>query len=232
MTDNLATANLVTAGADVLEVHVEAPIVSLRNPLYSGVQVGLPCPPPATVGGLLAAAAGGWDHVNPDTRFAMSFHAAGSGTDLETYHPLDGAGIARDPRPADREFLAGVQLTVWIAAEVALWERRLRRPVWPLRLGRSQDLASARTRRTRLTVGTGRQEQAVVPAAATMAGHLLRLPTAISLDRTRTRWDSYRYHPRGADITIAADGVTDEGTAVVFLPPVHPRHATGPAREP
>lgn len=216
-------------GVEVLHVEVDAPIISLRDPLYSGVQVGLPCPPPATVGGLLAAAAGGWQHVDPSTRFAMSFRASGSGSDLETYHPLDAGGAARDPRPTDRQFLAQVQLVVWIVADVALWQRRLRRPVWPLRLGRSQDLVGVRTRLVHLQVGQGIQGQAIVPADITTSGRLLRLPTAISLDRTRTRWDSYRYHPAGADDTISADGVDDDGAAVVLLPPSHPHH-TGPLR--
>ena len=75
-----------------LEISVTAPVVSFRNPLYSGVQVGLPCPPPSTVGGFLASAAGGWQRMPPGTRFAMTFAARGSGIDLETYHPLDARG--------------------------------------------------------------------------------------------------------------------------------------------
>ena len=133
-----------------LEVEVTAPVASFRNPLYAGVQVGLPCPPPSTVGGILAAAAGGWPRVDPRLRFAMSFQALGSGEDLETYHPLDAAGGRTDPTPKDRHFLAGVTLTVWLFDDLAGWERALRRPVWPLRLGRSQDLATARTRRVEL----------------------------------------------------------------------------------
>ena len=77
---------------EALELTVTAPVVSFRNPLYDGLQVGLPCPPPSTVGGMLAAAAGGWDCVPDDTRFAMAFHAAGAGRDLETYHPLGSPG--------------------------------------------------------------------------------------------------------------------------------------------
>src|SRR5690606_33327891 len=145
------------------EVTVTAPIVSFRNPLYAGVQVTLPCPPPATVGGMLAAAAGGWGAVRPDTRFAMAFHARGSGADLETYHPLDATGKKANPTPRERGFLADVTLTVWLTADVELWERRLRRPVWPLRLGRSQDLVAVRTRRVQLRSGPGRQGSAVLP---------------------------------------------------------------------
>ena len=107
-----------------------------------------------------------------------------------------------------------------------LWERVLRRPVWPLRLGRSQDLASARTRRVQLTGGPGSQGQAITPAGLTQAGTLLRLPTVVSTDRARTRWDVYRYAATAGDQEIAGDWVTADGQAVVLLPPVHPAQFT------
>lgn len=208
-----------------LEVTVTAPIVSFRNPLYAGVQVTLPYPPPATVGGMLAAAAGGWGAVRPDTRFAMAFHARGSGADLETYHPLDATGKKANPTPRERGFLADVTLTVWLTADVELWERRLRRPVWPLRLGRSQDLVAVRTRRVQLRSGPGRQGSAVLPEeiASPSAGMLLRLPTAISLDRRRTRWDAYRFDASARiDREVASDWADEDGRAVALLPPTHP----------
>jgi CRISPR-associated Cas5-like protein len=206
-----------------LEVEVTAPVVSFRNPLYVGVQVGLPCPPPSTVGGFLASTVGGWHRVPATTRFAFTFTARGSGIDLETYHPLDARGAASDPVPKDREFLAAVTLTIWLPENLDLWERALRRPVWPLRLGRSQDLASARTCRVELRAGPGFQRQALLPENLGNAGLVLRLPTAISEDRSRTRWDGYRYAATGnAKDRIDADYVTQDGQAVALLPPVHP----------
>jgi len=225
------TGGVVTspqAVAEALEIAVTAPVVSFRNPLYAGVQAGLPCPPPATIGGMLAAAAGGWKQVPAGLRFAASFTATGAGTDVETYHPLDARGRGTEPTPKDREFLAWVTLTLWITEDLGLWERALRRPVWPLRLGRSQDLAAARTRRVRLTAGTGRQRQAIMPAGLTVAGSLLRLPTAVSTDRARTRWDAYRYAAAGGDNAMSEHGwVTEGGQAVALLPPVHPAQFTG-----
>jgi CRISPR-associated protein Cas5t len=205
-----------------LEISVTSPVASFRNPLYAGVQVALPCPPPSTVGGFLASAAGGWARMPEDTRFAMTFTARGSGSDLETYHPLDARGAASLPTPKDREFLACATLTIWLIEDLDLWETALRRPVWPLRLGRSQDLASARTRNIELGAGPGRQGQAVVPAGLTGAGTLLRLPTAIAEDRSRTRWDAYRYAATHGDVTIDAGHVTEAGQAVALLPPAHP----------
>lgn len=213
------------AGTPALEVTVTAPVASFRNPLYAGVQLTLPCPPPATVGGLLAAAAGGWGEVDPGTRFAMAFHARGSGTDLETYHPLEASGRKADPTPREREFLAQVTLTVWLLEDLDRWERQLRRPSYPLRLGRSQDLVGVRGRRVALAAGPGRQWSALVPREASNLGTTLRLPTAVSFDRSRTRWDDYRFDPTGRAAGAARTGwSTEDGRAVVPLPPTHPVH--------
>lgn len=211
-----------------LEITVTSPVVSLRNPLYAGVQVGLPCPPPSTVGGFLASAAGGWHRMPVHTRFAFTFTAEGSGVDLETYHPLDARGTASTPTPQEREFLAAVTLTIWLTEDLGLWEAAIRRPVWPLRFGRSQDLASARTRPVELAPGSGHQGHALMPEDLTVAGALMRLPTAISEDRSRTRWDAYRYAKNGASTeALAADHVTPDGQVVALLPPTHPSVASG-----
>lgn len=214
-----------------LEMTVTAPVVSFRNPLYAGVQVGLPCPPPATVGGMLAAAAGGWHRIDPAMRFAMAFRYGGWGEDLETYHPLEATGKMAAPTPRARAFLADVVLTVWLFDDLDGWARRLRRPVWPLRLGRSQDLVGIQVRRVVLRAGGGRQGTAVVPDSATRAGAdggfglRLRLPTAVSLDRARTRWDDYRYDASGRAGGIESVWSDGNGQAVAPLPAVHPSHA-------
>jgi CRISPR-associated protein Cas5t len=213
---------------DALEVTVTAPIVSFRNPLYDGLQVGLPCPPPSTVGGILAAAAGGWDRVPPTTCFAMAFHAAGSGVDLETYHPVAAPGVETNITIKDRDFLARVTLTLWLIddteeTQAQPWERILRRPAWPLRLGRSQDLVAVRTARVSLRPGTGVQRHAIVPEDLPGAtGTRLRLTTAVSHDRARTRWDGYRYHPDGSTARLADVLTTATDQAVVPLPATHP----------
>ncbi len=211
---------------EALDVEVRAPVVSFRNPLYAGVQVGLPCPPPSTVGGMLAAVAGGWGQVPRELRFGMAFAAAGGGTDLETYHPLDASGSKADPTPKDRPFLAEITLRIWLVDDLDRWERALRQPVWPLRLGRSQDLATARTRRVRLVGHAGRQGHAVLPAELTTTGTLLQLPTAISHDRARTQWHTYRYHSDGSPADVDSGWATEDGQAVALLPPVHPDQFT------
>ena len=207
---------------EALRVEVTAPVVSFRNPLYAGVQVGLPCPPPATIAGMLAAAAGGWGRVPTDTRFGACFVARGEGVDLETYHPLDARGRSSDPTPKERDFLAEVTLSLWFVDDLDLWEQAFRRPVWPLRFGRSQDLASATSRAVRLADRPARQGQALVPQKHGRAGTLLRLPTAISIDRARTRWDGYRYAATGGDVEIATGHAADDGQAVALISDIHP----------
>jgi CRISPR-associated Cas5-like protein len=215
----------VTATA-ALEVTLTAPVVSFRNPLYAGVQVSLPCPPPATVGGLLAAAAGGWPQVDPGLRFAMAFRSGGKGVDYETYHPLDATGKKASPAPRNREFLTNAVLTLWLLNEPEAWRRRLRRPVWPLRLGRSQDLVGIRMEHVALRQEPGAQRSAVVPDGAGTAGTLLRLPTAITPGRDRTQWDAYRFDPSGcSEHPITGSWSTPDGRAVTLLPTSHP--ATG-----
>lgn len=207
---------------EALQVTVTAAVTSFRDRLYDGVQAMLPCPPPSTVGGFLASAIGGWRRMPPGTRFAMAFAARGSGTDLETYHPLDARGTASSPTPRERPFLADITLTLWLVSDLGLWEAAMRRPVWPMRLGRSQDLATARTRRLSLGTGTGFQRQAIVPGSMSKAGTLLRLPVAISDDRSRTRWGEFRYAASGSAHEISADYVTADGQAIVLVPPTHP----------
>ncbi|MCO5996664.1 CRISPR-associated protein Cas5 [Actinoallomurus rhizosphaericola] len=211
-------------GTIALEATFTTPVTSFRNPLYAGVQVTLPCPPPATVGGLLAAAAGGWDQVDTGLRFAMAFHAGGRGVDYETYHPLDASGKKASPTPRNREFLAATVLTVWLLDDVEQWWRRLRRPVWPLRLGRSQDLVGISLQRVPLTSAPGVLGSAIVPGdAAITGGTPLRLPTAIAPGRDRTRWGTYRFDATGRSQARVPDSAsTPDGRAVMLLPGCHP----------
>jgi CRISPR-associated endonuclease/helicase Cas3/CRISPR-associated protein Cas5t len=178
---------------------------------------------------MFAAAAGGWANVDPRLRFAMAFRARGSGTDLETYHPWEASGRIADSIPRARGFLADVTLTVWLLDDLDRWERFLRRPVFPVRLGRSQDLVGLRSCRVELYDRPGRQGAAVVPRHKAATGVILRLPSAVSLDRSRTRWDDYQYNAghRASSCEYPARLSTDSGQAVALLPPTHPVHAGG-----
>ncbi|MFE2726293.1 CRISPR-associated protein Cas5 [Kitasatospora sp. NPDC059327] len=214
---------MTAASVTALRVRLTAPVVSFRNHLYAGVQVTHPCPPPSTVAGMLAAAAGGWDEVDIGLRFAMAFHAAGSGIDLETYHPLEATGKATTPVPRTREFLADATVHVWLLDDTEMWRSRLRRPVWPLRLGRSQDLVGIRLDHTVLTPVEGEQRGAVVATFPKAQGTLLRLPTSVAPGRERTVWGDYRHDATARSSTLVPGSWSDaDGQAVLLLPPVHP----------
>ncbi|MFE3742421.1 CRISPR-associated protein Cas5 [Streptomyces sp. NPDC059134] len=220
------------SSTEAIEVTVTAPIASFRNPLYQGIQVGLPCPPPSTVGGMLAATVGDWESVPGDTRFAMAFTAEGSGTDLETYHPAAAKAASRKATIKDRHFLTHITLTAWLLQDLDMWEQAIRTPVWPLRLGRSQDLATARTRRVSLASGgTGTQGHALIPHATRPDpafrnnGEQMQLPTAMSTDRAHTAWGTYRYARTGSPAQIPADYTAPGGQAVILLPTPHPHTA-------
>lgn len=181
---------------------------------------------------MLAAAAGGWAQVDPDLSFAMAFHARGNGTDLETYHPLDPSGQKAPPAPRNRDFLADVTLLVWLFDDLETWRARLRRPVWPLRLGRSQDLIGIQLETVPVISRPGVQGAAVVPEpAGSKLGTHLRLPTAIRPGKTHTRWGSYRFDASGkAAIVLDGSLSTADGQALFRLPSPHPD--TVPDRRP
>lgn len=198
-----------------LRWRLHAPIASFRNPLFAGVQVGLPVVPPSTVRGLLAAAAGGWARLG-SLMVGIAFTAAGRGTDLETFHPLlangrrPAPGKTGGPKPVDRDFLVGAELTLWIVADdLDRWAAAVRRPVWPLRLGRSQDLVHP-SRPELVQLSRGRdavQGGALVPSgAAAASGRLYRLPVAVSLDRRLARWGDFVWEGEPGRRAVPASG--------------------------
>lgn len=209
-------------GSPVAAVRWEltAPVASFRDPLFPAVQLGLPFPPPSTVRGLLAAACGDHARLDPGGRFAYTFTAAGVGSDLETWHPLLAGGKNADPKPMRREFLADVHLTVWLLdVDTDRWLQRLRRPVWPLRLGRSQDLpAATRPEPVHLAVQPEAvQGAAVVPADEGVAadGRRYRISGAVDPTSRATSWTACIYEP---DPQFRRRPVTaDDGTSGLLV---------------
>ncbi|MGH3165455.1 MAG: CRISPR-associated protein Cas5 [Trebonia sp.] len=142
------------ARVPAIRAELTVPVASFRDPAFPGVTRCLPVPPPATIRGMLAAATG--NAVEPVT-LGVSAHSHGGGVDLETYHPVstDGsnpavAGRVRTVKGGmtihNRPFLAMLDVTIWVPLpDSARIAAGLRRPVWGLRLGRSQDLAYLRS---------------------------------------------------------------------------------------
>jgi hypothetical protein len=200
-----------------------APVASFRDPLFPGLTHGLP--------ELLA--------------FGMAARSEGGGVDAETYHPIDAGGanpaVSGRVRAGkggmtirDRPFLAGVHLTVWLpGVEGDRVARALRRPRWPLRLGRSQDIVHL-TERTQVTLEPA--EEAVIDhALAPVGSHdvpfavVHQMAASVSTNRMATHWADYQWcdnltgcRPvRGAyqDRSSSYGDLDEKGRAVWLLTP-------------
>ncbi|WP_242606494.1 CRISPR-associated helicase Cas3' [Protofrankia symbiont of Coriaria ruscifolia] len=211
---------------EALRVELFVPVASFRDPMFPGVTRCLPVPALSTVRGMLAAATGRPDEP---VRLGMAASAAGDGVDLETYHPIaaDGSNPAVGGRVGpgkggatvrERPFLTGVGVILWIpGADGRRIEAALRRPVWGLRLGRSQDLVHLRGR-PRWTVLHPTAEAVVGHALAPPDGHTapqavsVRLAEIISTDRLRTMYGSYLWCPAPAGRQSVHGAYRDEGT--------------------
>ncbi|MEV5501629.1 CRISPR-associated helicase Cas3' [Nonomuraea fuscirosea] len=212
-----------------VRVDLYAPVASFRDPMFPGVSRCLPVPPPSTVRGMLAAATG---RVSEPVTLGLAASADGRGVDAETYHPIaaDGSNPAVAGRVAagkggmtirDRPFLIGVRLTIWIPApEGERIADALRRPVWGLRLGRSQDLVHVVSVRevTLQPAQRARVGHALAPVGSHEAplATTLRLAESISSDRGRTEYRSYQWcsEPAGEH---AVTGAYRDGDQAVWL---------------
>ena len=210
------------AGTMALEVTVTAPVASFRNPLYAGVQVGLPCPPPPPLVECWPRRPAAGRSVDRELRFAHGLLRPWAGTDLETYHPLEPGPAKPSRRQCTGSSSPTCTLQLWLVDDLDLWERRLRRPVWPLRLGRSQDLVGHRGERTPLVATPGTQGYALIPpgddrtwqADAPSHGRVTG-PLAYPLGQLPVR-------PGRAGRHAVGELSAPDGRAVMLLPPTHP----------
>lgn len=235
----MVRSSAVTIGlpVDALRVEVDVPVASFKDPMFPGRARCLPVPPPSTVAGMLGAARGDMERVF-GLSVGLAFSAEGGGEDLETYQPLnrDGSlvpvrGQVREgkggPSAVARPFLAGCHLSLWVVApDLARWESALRRPVWGLRLGRSQDIAHARVIgvETLAPAERARVGYALVPEGrADVPGSIsLRLGVALSLDRRQSRFGSFVWAPDGAGEMAVAGAHVDPAGQAVWLMDISP----------
>jgi CRISPR-associated Cas5-like protein len=214
---------------DAVRAEFYAPVASFRDPMFPGVTRCLPVPPPSTLRGMLAAATG--NPAEPVT-LGVAARAQGGGTDLETYHPVstDGSNPAVGGRVRagkggmtirDRPFLAMLEVTVWVpepdAGRIAA---ALHRPVWGLRLGRSQDAVYLRClARVRLEPA---QDAVVGHALAPPGGHAdpaaltLRLPESVTGDRLGGQSGDYLWCAEGGG-GQPVSGAYRDGAQAVWL---------------
>lgn len=217
----------VPAVLDAVRAEFTAPVASFRDPMFPGVTRCLPVPPPATLRGMLAAATG--NPAEPVT-LGVSARAEGGGIDLETYHPIstDGGNPAVGGRVREgkggmtirnRPFLTMVHVTVWIPEpDGSRIAAALRRPVWGLRLGRSQDIVYLRSvTAVRLAPATDAVVGNVLAPAdghADPAAVILHLPEVVAPDRLTGRSGNYLWCAEGGRHQPVAGAYRDGDQAV------------------
>jgi len=138
-----------------LRVVIRADITSFRHPFFvTGRQPSSDMPPPSTIYGHCASALGDWPNVS-EFFFGIHFIYRSRGQDLEHQHIAEALSPRTPTRvptpdgderattsitvqPVSRDFLFGVTMTLYLPPDLA---QAFRRPVYPVVLGRSQDLA-------------------------------------------------------------------------------------------
>jgi CRISPR-associated Cas5-like protein len=223
----MTVGKIALAGGSALRARLLAPVASFRDPMFPGLQAGLLVPPPATIRGLLAAAWGSYQRLGR-VHVGIAFRIGGEAVDLETYHPLNTDGRVRfpgaeqGPIPMERHLVVDAELTVWVFhPDPTGCAAALRRPVWALRLGRSQDLIQldeldvVQTR----PAAAGRQGFALVPmgAAPHATGEEYRLATWVAADRRRTRFQDFLWAEQGGgDLEAVDSALVDEAGQLVW----------------
>lgn len=135
----------------VLCVKVSAPVVSFRRPLDHNYQRTLPMPPPTTMLGLAAAALGLsgwqlWSEASPLQSLKVAVYTdaePGQAQDMWTLLKIKGSGMTRSPY--FRELLFRVRYTLIYGGDEEMLrelERAFHEPVFPLSLGREDELVN------------------------------------------------------------------------------------------
>ncbi len=139
----------------VVCVRIHADVTSFRHPFFvTGRQPGFDFPPPSTIHGHCASALGRWP--DPETFFfGLHFTFRARASDLEHQHLAQALGprarrtiptadgemratMEASVQPVWRDLLFDCYLTLYLPLEL---EPAFRAPVFPVVLGRSQDLA-------------------------------------------------------------------------------------------
>ncbi len=201
---------------------------SFRYPHFlAGRHPSLPVPPPSTIYGHICSAAGSL--IRPDMlRFAYSFSYQGAGDDVEHLHIIDeikvgkarkransagdtgneSTNIVAQVGPVNREIMLFPHLELYVGSpDESLVEDlhdAFQTPVFPVVLGRSQDLCSYRSVEIvgLTTAARAYYEATILPWAyrlRTTAGFLARMPCFIDPESRRdVMWNDYLVLPSRA----------------------------------
>lgn len=126
----------------VYRIHIESWTASFRYPnMISGFQPTLDAPPYSTINGLISAAKG--DYFKPENeKIGFVFRADGKNIDLETIYQMGKSLSGIKSNVIKREFFSYPELFIYTdSQEIASY---FSKPVFPLLMGRSNDLAGVK----------------------------------------------------------------------------------------
>jgi CRISPR-associated protein Cas5t len=179
--------------------------------MISGFQPTLMVPPLSTMNGLISAAMGKYFAITTQ-RFGYVFYSSGKTVDLETIYQIGHSGVKSNV--IKREFLFDNHL--WMYTDSQEIKNAFEKPVYPLLLGRSSDLASVkeitcidREEKTELKHLQG----TIVPFAKyPLPGTIQALPVCFSPDIPRQNIGTRPYCilEEKTKETISAKGIADK----------------------
>jgi CRISPR-associated protein Cas5t len=187
------------------------------------MQPTLPLPPPSTIYGLVSAAAGAWVDPN-ECAVGYVFRAQGEATDLETIYQFSRSSDAKS-NVIFRQWLTDWQL--WLYFKEARWAEAFENPVFPLVLGRQQELAHVEASPTGVVTGLELSQTLTKLYGTTVpfpfweaAGMVMALPLTMSPDLPRQAVGVRPWQLVREPITLQRDDVwcdTQLGHGVYFL---------------
>jgi CRISPR-associated protein Cas5t len=194
---------MTSEGIDLLRVELAGEVTSFRYPHFTqGFQPTYDMPPPSTIYGLICAAVGRYltDDERDRLRFGYVFHHSGKFVDfMEHLHFKDPI----QPFPFDRELLFRPRLTLYLT-DLAL-ESAFRAPVYPMVLGRSQDLVTIQSVEV---VGVQRVERGYLEHTLLPMWMATRLPKNVSV-ATMARYVSPNRQPEWSRYALLRDVVPE-----------------------
>ena len=195
----------------VLKIRLESPACSFRYPhFHVGNQPTYRMPPPATIYGHICSAYGRWLDKSA-IKFSYNFVFTDIGRDYEhVYQFSPGSGkilkrwgyvenLQGNLVPVWRDFLFNPRLDLYLYSDKLLMElyEAFRSPVYPVVLGRSQDLAGYSQVRVidLVQADSGYLEDTLLPWSfrlRTKLGNPVIMPQFIDpSDRTKVKWIPY-----------------------------------------
>jgi CRISPR-associated protein Cas5t len=176
-----------------LRLQFAGTITSFRHPLFPhGQQISYPCPPPATLYGLVCSALG--ERVAPSAfRLAYRFTYEDTVDDLEHVFLIGAPSNPVKLSPFTRQLLTQPRLTLYL--DRPEWLTVFKSPRYVLTLGRSQDLITLQAAQvvTLEQASSAYLRDTIVPMPANLERYTVwQMPRSLTTERFVT-WQAYAH---------------------------------------